>query len=289
AFRAIPSSESGRRELAEWLSSPHNPLTSRVFVNRVWQHLIGEGIVRTPDNFGATGQQPTHPELLDFLAWTFVHEDNWSVKKLVTRIATSRTFRMSVDSETLRDDPDNDLLTRAFHRPVDVEVFRDSVLAISGQLDLSTTGGLTIRKLTQYDNGYDHEQLTGPVRSVFVPAFRNSILPVFDVFNMANSNMVTGRRNISTLPTQGLFLMNSPFVLTQSRLAATRLLNSLSLDSGSTDELLSQISLTVLGRTPTSAEQRVMGEYLSHQGINEESLSAVFQSLFASIDFRYLE
>ena len=156
----IPKNSSGRLQLAEWMASSDNPLTARVFVNRVWQHLIGEGIVRTPDNFGATGQQPTHPELLDHLAHNFMHRDKWSVKSLIRRIATSRAYRMSSTATTDHEvkDPENQLLSRAVRKRLDAEVIRDSILTISGQMNPNVRGGQTINKVTQYDNGYDHDQ-----------------------------------------------------------------------------------------------------------------------------------
>ena len=166
----LPKSQSGRLEMANWIASSANPLTSRVFVNRVWLHLIGEGLVRTPDNFGKMGRRPTHPELLDYLAATFVDDDRWSVKKLIRRIVVSRVFRLS-SSAVSNADPDNELLTRGFRRRLDVESLRDSLLQISGQLDLNQVGGRTIEKNTQYDNAYDHDQFSRNIRSVYVPFF----------------------------------------------------------------------------------------------------------------------
>ncbi len=215
----LPQDQSGRLEMASWVASPTNPLTARVFVNRVWLHLFGEGLVRTPDNFGKMGRLPTHPELLDYLAATFVEDDEWSVKKLIRRIVVSRVFRLS-SSTVSSADPDNELLTRGFRRRLDVESLRDSLLQISGQLDLNQVGGRTIEKITQYDNAYDHDQFSRNIRSVYVPFFRNCMLEMFEVFDIANPNLVTGQRTSSTLPSQGLFLLNSPFILEQSNAAA---------------------------------------------------------------------
>ncbi|MCA9050614.1 MAG: DUF1553 domain-containing protein [Planctomycetaceae bacterium] len=279
----IAEGQSGRAELANWIASPSNPLTARVFVNRIFGYTFGEGIVRTPDNFGFTGQPPTHPDLLDYLAATFIEEDHWSVKRLVRRMVTSRLFRLS--SETDDTDPANELLTRGFRRPLDAEAFRDAVLSVSGRLDLSVTGGLTIARLTQYDNAYDHDRQPQAGRSVFVPALRNSPLPLFDIFDAANSNLVTGKRTVSTLPSQGLFLMNSPFILEQSKSAAERLLGR----ELTVDEMTQTAWLSTVGRRPNEREQAIVRRYLQSAADEVSAWAAVFQSLFSSVDFRYVE
>ncbi|GAA4462949.1 PSD1 and planctomycete cytochrome C domain-containing protein [Novipirellula rosea] len=133
----ISPRSSGRLELAQWISSRDNPLTARVMVNRIWQHLIGQGIVRSTENFGTTGQAPTHPELLDTLAVKFV-DSGWSIKSMVREIATSRVYRMSTqfDQASFESDPDNELLWRATPRRLDAEAIRDAILFASGNLQL---------------------------------------------------------------------------------------------------------------------------------------------------------
>ncbi len=207
----IPTDASGRLELARWIANSEHPLTARVYVNRVWRHLFGKGLVATTDNFGKMGQRPSHPELLDYLASKFI-EDGWSTKKLIREIILSRVFRMSTTAEATSAavDPENRLLWRANRRRVDAEVLRDSMLAISGQLDL-TTGGLTIRKIEQYDLGYKFDSVR---RSVYVPAFRNTMLDLFEVFDIANPNLVVGNRNTSTLP---MVLRRSDCLVKQDR------------------------------------------------------------------------
>ena len=287
----IPEDESGRLQLAEWIASPDNPLTARVFVNRVWMHLIGEGIVRTPDNFGETGRRPTHPELLDFLAATFM-EDGWSVKRLIRRIATSRVYRLSseVSDSVVQADPENLYLARAFRRRLDAESLRDSVLQISGQLDLSVTGGMTIGKTATYDNGYRHDIYSTQIRSVYVPFFRNSMLETFEVFDIANPNLVTGRRTTSTLPAQALYLLNSPFALEQSELAAKHFLETQSADPSAVGVMIDEAYRQTLTRRPTDAERRTVAGFVSERGIDSpETWTAVFQALFASMDFRYID
>ncbi|MEZ6127405.1 MAG: DUF1553 domain-containing protein [Planctomycetaceae bacterium] len=284
----ITVGESGRRELADWIASPDNPLTSRVFVNRVWLKLIGEGLVRTPDNFGKTGRLPTHPELLDHLAFTFVHDDRWSVKKLIRRIVVSRIYRLS--SSPSPADPDNLLLTRGFRRRLEAEALRDAMLQVSGQLDLQTRGGLTIRRITAYDNGYDHDGAGDRFRSVYVPFFRNSLPDVFLEFDIANPNLVTGRRNVSNLPSQSLFLLNSPFVMEQSEHAARHFLQTASADPAAIDHMIDQAWLTAVGRAASDQERLPVVQLLNAHGHDSHSAwTAVFQALFGSMDFRYLE
>src|SRR5690606_12745883 len=131
----IPADQSGRLELAEWITQADNPLTARVYANRIWHWLFGYGIVRTVDNFGTTGEEPSHPELLDFLASRLI-EEGWSTKRLVRRIVLSRTYRQSVAAEPplLEADPENRLFGRAERRRLDAECIRDAILAISGTL-----------------------------------------------------------------------------------------------------------------------------------------------------------
>ena len=286
----IPKAESGRRQLADWLASERNPLTARVYVNRVWHYVLGEGIVRTPDNFGSMGQRPTHPELLDYLTAKFVSEDGWSTKALIRRIVTSRIYR--IRSGTNPDDPDNRFLTRAFRRRLEAEALRDAILSVTGELKLESAGGRTIRRLTQYDNGYDHGDISGGVRSVYVPFFRNSMLEFFTVFDVANPNLVTGKRTVSTLPSQSLYLLNSPFVLKRAEKAAEFFLaaqTSNSGDSASDDNVMIQEAcLRTLGRRPDSLELRILASQLQ-RGADRDAWAAVFQALFASLDFRYLD
>ena len=288
----IPANQSGRLQLAAWIASETNPLTSRVYVNRVWLHLLGEGLVRTPDNFGKMGQLPTHSELLDYLAATFVAEHQWSTKQLIRSIVTSRVFRLSstAPAELVDADSGNLLLTRAFRKRLEAEAIRDSVLQINGQLNLKTTSGLTIENVTIYDNGYDHEAKDANLRSVYVPFFRNSMPEMFVVFDVANPNLVTGRRAESTLPTQALFLLNSPYILKQSRLAAQHFLSTHTADPANADPMISQGWQMTVGRVPFAEERNVVQALLEQHGTDsEDAWTAIFQSLFASMDFRYLD
>jgi len=273
----ISEGESGRRQLARWLVGPARSLTARVYVNRVWHHMFGAGIVRTTDNFGTTGEPPSHPALLDWLARSFI-EHRWSTKALVRAMARSHVYAMCVEAHAAAD-PENRLLAHANRRRLDAEAIRDAILSISGQLDL-TAGGGTIRKMAEYDYGYEFDTLR---RSVYVPRFRNSVLDLFAVFDAANPSMVVGRRFTSNVPAQALYMMNSSWVIEQARHAAARLLTS-PLDGR--DARIERAWLITLGRPPIAAELAVAHRHLAATDL-EKGWADLFHGLFASLDFRY--
>ena len=284
----MPSRESGRRELAAWLAGADNPLTSRVIVNRAWHWLFGAGLVRTVDNFGTTGELPSHAELLDNLAIQFM-EDGWSIKSLVRRIVRSRTYRLSaVDDARAREaDPENRLLWRANRRRLDAECLRDTILQVSGQLRHVMTGPSFAADLAA-DYGYKD---SGTRRSVYVPVFRNALPEIFEVFDFADPSMVVGRRDVSTVAPQALFMMNHPFIVEQSRHAARRLLAEPGLDEPGR---ITRAYVLALGRPATEAECRIALRFLGtatgrdRTETPEELWAGVFQALFASADFRYM-
>jgi hypothetical protein len=280
---AMPEKESGRRQLAEWLGGADNPLTARVFVNRAWHWLFGSGIVRTVDNFGTTGERPSHPELLDHLATRFV-EDGWSVKKLVRSIVLSRTYRQSstASAKAREIDPENRLFSHANRRRLDAECIRDAMLSVSGQLTVDR-GGPTYRADLATDYGFKHADTR---RSVYVPVFRNSLPELFEVFDFADPSVTTGRRNVSTVVPQALFMTNHPFVQDQARLAAKRVLAQDKLNEKERVRLTYRLAL---GRLPTDGERRLITRYVEQEQGSEEAWAQAMQVLFASLDFRHVE
>jgi hypothetical protein len=282
----MPSGESGRRELADWLVSRDNPLPARVFANRAWHWLMGSGLVRTVDNFGTTGEAPSHPELLDDLATRFM-DDGWSVKALVRRIVLSRTYRLSAagDARGGAVDPENRLFGRASRRRLDAECLRDAILSASGQLR-AEMGGPSFPATLDADYGYKHDDAR---RSVYVPVFRNALPALFEAFDFADPSMVVGRRDASTVAPQALMLMNHPFVVEQSRQAARRLLAEPGLDDPAR---VARAYRLAVGRPPTDAELRIGLRFVAEgdraSASLEDSWAIVFQALFASADFRYL-
>jgi len=280
----IAAGKSGRLELAEWVASSDNPLTSRVMVNRIWHHLIGKGLVRTTDNFGMMGEKPSHAALLDWLAHQFV-VDQWSVKKMIRRIVMSRTYRLSSTGESTgwASDPENRLVWRANRKRLTAEAIRDSILSVSGQLSMQQ-GGPTIRKFSQYDWGYEFNTIR---RSVYVPLFRNTLLEVMEAFDVANPNVVSGRRSETTLPTQALYLMNSPFVNAEAERAGERIIRSGVSDA----ERVRLVYRLALGREPSAVEADVVMKFIEEPKTGQKSRawSALVHSLFGSVDFRHLD
>ncbi|MFO0889236.1 MAG: DUF1553 domain-containing protein [Isosphaeraceae bacterium] len=284
---AIPSDQSGRRELAEWLGSGRNPLTARVFANRAWHWLFGAGLVRTTDNFGTTGEPPSHPELLGDLAARFAGEDGWSVKRLVRRIVLSRTYRLAsaadADPKAALADPENRLLRRQNRRRLDAECIRDAILSAGGALRRDMGGpGFPADLPADYD--YRDSQTR---RSVYVPVFRNALPELFEVFDFADPSMVVGRRDASTVAPQALFLMNHPFVLDQARRASRRLLAGPDRDDPARG---ARAYRWTLGRAPTPAERELAVRFVAGEpGMRaEDAWALVFQALFSSVDFRYV-
>jgi hypothetical protein len=279
----LPAKESGRRELAAWLASPDNPLTARVMVNRIWHHLFGAGLVRTVDNFGTVGERPSHPELLDYLALRFM-QDGWSVKKMIRLLVLSRAYQMSSVGRAgaAAVDPENRLLSHMNRRRLDAECLRDAMLCVSGRLD-HTAGGPTIKKGTTSEITYRFDDTR---RSVYTPIFRNKLLGLFEAFDFGDPNLVTGQRNISTVATQALYLMNSPFVMEQAQHAAKALLAVPDLnDAGRVDRAYR----LALGRLPTPRERDIALKFVaSSSGEPLAAWERFYQVLFACIDFRYV-
>jgi hypothetical protein len=203
-------SGSGRLELARWLGSPGNPLTARVMVNRIWQHHFGEGIVRTPSNFGAQGERPSHPELLDYLAGRFV-ASGWSVKAMHRLILLSATYQQSSRAEkaSRRADPENRQFGRVDGRRLEAEALHDSLLAVAARLD-GRRGGLA------------DADAASPRRLLYLRKSRSDQSGLGPLFDGANPSMHVDRRSASTVAPQALFLMNSPLVVDAARRLANR-------------------------------------------------------------------
>jgi cytochrome c553 len=257
---AVNPKQSGRLELAWWLTSPKNPLTPRVIVNRVWQHLFGQGIVSTVDNFGTTGDVPSHPELLDHLANRFVRE-GWSVKKLVRALVLSRAYQLGSDATAAHrtTDPANRLVWRHSPRCLEAEEVRDAILAAARTLSPGRPAGSPARELKMVemrDNGPEaaavHDQSDrSRSRSVYLPLLRGVTPRSLEAFDPVEQTLVTGRRDTTTVPGQALYLLNSSFVRRQSLALAERLLAT---KDASDEGRLQTAYRLVLGRAPTARE-----------------------------------
>ena len=217
---------SGRLELANWLTMPEHPLTARVMVNRIWNWHFGEGIVRTPDNFGLMGERPTHPELLDYLAQQFV-DSGWSVKKLHRAILLSNTYQMesSVSDDQQRLDPENKLFSRFPRRRLDVEEIRDAMLAIDGTLDLTMGGTLQKGTGTDSENSADRLSMSPEKlkrRTVYLPLRRANLPSLLNLFDFGDATMVNGKRQSTNVAPQALFMMNSDICVGSQRCGIER-------------------------------------------------------------------
>jgi hypothetical protein len=241
---------SGRLELADAIANPKNPLTARVIVNRIWLHHFGEGIVRTPDDFGTRSEPPTHPELLDYLASTFV-ENGWSIKKLHKQIMLSSVYQQSSDEEPNHQqaDPDNRWLWRMNRHRLDFEAMRDTILAIGGKLDL-TMGGPPVK--------LDAEPY--PLRrSIYGYVDRNNLPNMFMAFDFASPDLTTGRRESTIVPQQALFMMNSPLVVEQAHDLAQRA----DFSAQPTDEKkIRQLYKVIYQREPTKFELQIALQFI---------------------------
>jgi len=302
----ISRNDSGRLEFARWVGSEQNPLTARVMVNRVWQHLLGQGIVRTPEDFASTGMPPTHPELLDHLSVEFMKND-WSVKRLVRSIVLSRVYRSGSEFNAVHFeiDPENQFLWRMTPKRMDAEVIRDSMLAISGQIDLNrprasivAAGGNGFVRdgsmissnpaVTDADRGpmmgmirnrmqNGGDNLTRPgittfdqmlsYRSVYLPIVRDNVARSLAVFDFAESTMVVGQRESSNTPDQGLYFLNNAFVIAQADAMAKRLMREATRPS----DQFQRAFLLAYGRPATSSELRAAGEFYRDFNTNASS------------------
>ena len=312
----IGKEESGRRELADWVASPQNPLTARVIVNRVWYYLIGQGLVRSIDNFGRLGERPTHPELLDHLAARFVtpigeHTEfgatglGWSIKAAVREIVLTEVYQRSSvhDERSWNLDPENRLLWKAHRRRLTAEEIRDTVLCVSGQLDFSPGGspveGLGTLVKTNDANAEDYSRDESTRRSLYLPIIRNELPPILTVFDFADPDLVTGQRASTNVPAQALLLMNSPFVMKAAQKIAVALCER---KSETASGIIAAAYRSVLSRTPSDVEIDRGLEFLQvteaneiNQGddvaseINVTQVARFIHVLFASTEFRMLD
>lgn len=292
----LPQKQSGRLELAQWLTSRENPLTARVMANRVWRHLFGAGIVRTVDNFGFSGERPSHPELLDYLAIKFM-DNGWSVKALIKEIVMSGTYRQSSENPQSANphstDPDNRLLSHANKRRLDAEVIRDSMLAVSGLLDTSRRPGSLVAELSGQSVsliGFNTKlppDLDGSHRrSVYLPVIRDHLPDVLEQFDVANPNLVIGDRDVTNVPLQALYLLNGPFVQEQAAALAKRLERE---KTARSEQIRRAFSLCF--NRPPDAKERQLAESFFQTAPGDESqrLAAFCQSLLSSAEFRFAD
>ncbi|MEY2879863.1 MAG: hypothetical protein RLZZ15_2243 [Verrucomicrobiota bacterium] len=301
---AIPEDHSGRLELARWLTDTKDGaghLAARVLANRVWHYLFGRGLVRTTDNFGRTGELPSHPELLDHLARRLI-DSGWSIKSLVREIVLTRTFVMSSRDHAAASalDPDNTLLWRAPRRRLEPEALRDAMLAVAGKLDLKpldSTVAYLGDQATGVGKNENRRRTDFPNRSLYLPVIRNDLPELFDVFDFTNPQASTGARTETMVATQGLFMLNDPSVTAAAEALARRL--SVENWLAGPREMIDLLFQLSLGAPPTEGERADLLAFIERQKSrlasgdgkdpNLQAWSLACQALFASSRFQTLD
>lgn len=277
----INPQHSGRLELALWVTHEQNALAQRVIANRVWQHLFGKALVQSVDNFGTTGDTPSHPELLDHLAGRFVR-DGWSIKKLIRTLVLTRAYQLSATAteEHLRKDPANRLVWRHSPRRLTSEELRDATLHIAGTLDQNPSAGSPIQSLAVIElrnNGPEARKIVdqgraSTHRSIYLPLLRGLVPTSLEVFDFADQGLVVGNRDTTTVPQQALYLLNDPFVRKQALALAEHTLKAPDVDDLARVERLYRLAL---GRLPTTSEaSRAVGYLADYEGATAALVAA---------------
>ena len=296
AIQPLPNSTGRRSVLANWIASPSNPFSARVAVNRVWHHHFGRGIVGTPGDFGLMGDRPTNPELLDYLATTFV-EDGWSLKKLHRRIVTSRTYMQSstANEKALAADPDNKLLWRYGRQRLEGEVLRDATLFTAGLLNEKMGGpGVFPPRPAGTANANAWKMKEDPAeanrRSVYVFVRRNARYPLFESFDMPDTHESCSRRQQTVSVTQSLALLNDGLVLDWARGMASRVMNDAGMSAESQIERAFKLAY---GRGPSAQETASAKKFLDRQvgiaGSPERAVTDLCHVLLNSNEFLYVD
>ena len=280
----IPADQSGRLQLANWLTGPASPLVARVTVNRIWQRLFGRGLVGSVDYFGVRGELPTHPELLDYLAGQFIR-DGWSQKRLIRELVLSRTYRQRAEADdssqvAIKVDPENRLLWRMSPRRLDAEMLRDAVLAVSGELKpckggpalapefMENVGGLNPTDVNPVSFSLSKFRVDQrSLRTIYRPVVRSSEqqgpAEVLNFFDFAQPARLAGDRATTSVAAQALYLLNGPLLKDAARRLATELLADTTLTTD--DARLSVLYMRALGRPPATEESIAAQEFVTNR------------------------
>ena len=293
----VDDKTSGRLQLARWLTDDEHPMTARVIANRVWHWHFGNGLVRTPDDFGIRGAKPTHPELLDWLASELIRS-GWSIKHLHRLILRSSAYQMSTanNARAAEADPENTLLWRMNRRRMEAEVIHDSLLQMAGRLDLQMGGLAAVVKTqdpTSDELDRNNEIYRGITRrAIYVPVHRTHVYELFDAFDFPDPGTPTGRRNATNVATQALFFLNNDWLMQQAEALAKR-------SHGGPEKRVGFLYETTLGRKPSATEWasalkfverfgQALPESLPLAKREDQSWAAFCQVLLQSNPFLYL-
>ncbi len=286
----FPKDQSGRLQLAHWITEPHHPLTARVMINRIWQGHFGKGIVRSVDNFGNLGDLPTHPELLDWLAAKFV-ESGWSIKAMHRLIMNTAAYQssMRMDEAMFQADPDNRTLWRFDRRRLDAEEFRDAMLFVSDTLDRKAGGTLLTIGDRQYVTStanFAYDSHSAPRRSIYLPVVRSALFEYFQVFDFADPSAIKGERTATVVPTQALFLLNGKLLDDAAKALAKRVRPKTNHPDQATLAIREVFDLS-LGRLPNDREiVEIKGFLKDHPG---DGWNGLARALLSSNEFLYLD
>jgi hypothetical protein len=287
----IPADRSGRLEFAQWLTSPANPLTARVIVNRLWQAHFGTGLVRTADNFGLRGETPSHPELLDWLARDFIRS-GWDLKAFHRRLVRTAAYRQSsrvpADAPASRRDPENRLLSYFPRQRLEAEMVRDALLTASGRLDPTLGGSLVSWKNNEYTPTDDVSE-SAVRRTLYLPIVRDRVFDALTIFDFANPSVCTARRTPTVVSHQALFFLNSPLVRDSARTLATSLLAN---SGWSASDRIQAAYQHIFNRPARPAEMERAQQFLAtvppDAGMAAvDDLAALCHTLFAANEFIY--
>ena len=295
ALAVIAPKASGRLELARWMTRPEHPLTARVMANRIWLWHFGQGIVRSPDNFGKLGQRPTHPALLDWLATQFITQ-GWSIKKMHRLIMLSATYQMSsqLNKTAAAKDPANKLWWRFNRRRLLAEEIRDTLLAIDGTLEHGMQQQLMPHKPREYvtATGFKNVNFDFKCRSVYVPVIRSAVYPVMSAFDFGDPAIIQGQRASTVVAPQALFMMNDELVLNASQRLAARAIKA------EPPQRVQQLYKNILRRPPTAPEQKRALNFIQRlhdrlpsdtKNRDQRALQALARVLFASNEFMFVD
>ncbi|MCB1208244.1 MAG: DUF1553 domain-containing protein [Verrucomicrobiales bacterium] len=289
--------ESGRLQLAQWIATPTHPLTARVMVNRLWAHLFGQGIVKTVDDFGITGEKPSNPQLLDHLAVRFV-EGKWSIKTMLRHMMLSTTYTQSggVQPAATDADPGNELRWRMQPRRIEMEVLRDTLLQLSGKLTEGRPSGIQVAGNGGKGNTARTQSLlpiNAPCRTIYLPVLRDLLPPMFETWDFPNPSQIKGARDLTTVPSQALFLMNNDFIVDCAEEIAWNLLEEKELSQD--DARVAALWRRIYSREPaadeTTAALQMLRDLEPSSELKDPDLyrwRALVQALLASAEFRYV-
>ncbi|TWT89564.1 DUF1553 domain-containing protein [Neorhodopirellula pilleata] len=290
------SQSSGRLELADWLTDPDHPLTARVSVNRIWMHLMGEGIVRTVDNFGSRGERPAHPELLDALAIELIRS-GWSRKQLIRQIVLTNAYRRSSQDnpDAASIDPENRLLWRAHRRRLTAESIRDAMLVVSGTLDRSPrydtmrSYGVLVSNNNADSKANKVVTLADPKRTIYLPIIRGEIPTLLSTLDAADPDLLVGKRPTTNVPAQAFALIGSDEVRHWAKLTAQRLVNEVPAEQ----DRVEPVYRRVLQRFPQSADRDLVNAWMNSPAASEMDEITRWQywiaAMFAGTEFRFLD